>query len=1085
MCKQCVAQFDNNFARSIFVAVTFRNSWDLDRQVRRRALYGFSFRYPVNKPLFALALLIVFVVLGRARAQKGYTVVHYTDDNGMPQNSVRSLAADAEGFIWIATESGLARFDGQNFNIFDKAFIGTNSNRFYLIQPSFNRLHANGNSKAGQEIYAAADLNQFVRIEKGIPKLDSAYFKNKINKLPHFDGTQRMFFSVGLPTYLKDIVRPHHYVIPGSYGDGSFCVIDSFKVEFFNGEVKTGETRFSGHGKWWNFFTFQRKLYHRNEDGTISMVSNTDTKPMVIGGDLLRDNGYHAQVDDIRIFWNLTSDQLYFYRQNKLYMAQEGRGYGLSTRLIVEDFDLDEHAIQSVYRDPATQTVFLGSPSKGLYVLTKHSFEPLTFPDDEFMNVFYALVPRDASSVLTAMGMILGKDATTGNTIFDSIPLIRKLNPGDKRSLCYDGKGFLWVKVGDSLHQLSRKGDRLLKSWGFGNEVKHVHADHHSNIWVATGDRGLFVIDTSVENPQPKLLQRKVKGTYIQAYGEQMLVGSTKGLFLFEGVTGKYKLLKGTEDVYVKSLHVDKAKRIWLTANADGLLFYDNNKLTRFPLDKNRYLGSPHCIIDDGHGFFWIPTNKGLFQIAVKDLLAYQRAPFDIFYLYHAKEEGFLTNEFNGGCQPCGLTLPDGTVALPSLNGLIWFRPKKTIARLPQAGITLDKTQVNRQLLSGLGDTLLLPANPVQVRFFFSTPYYGNTYNLNLSYALIGADDQVTAQDWIPIRSNDFSIAFSNLEHGRHTLLVRKVNGFGKDNYSIRKISVVVPPLWYQTWWAKVLLVVFIVYGFYLYNSFRIRKISREKVRLEQIVAKRTESLNAALHEVEESRNELSRQLHMLSRLLTSMTHDIQSPLNYIMLTSGSIPGMVEKGELAVVSEIGQVISNSSRRMSDLLRGLLDYIKVHVYGNSIQFEPVNLRTLVENKYEIFRIASEQKGNTFENEVPLGLSVSSDAQMLAIMVHNLIDNAIKFTQKGVIRISVARQADENVVLHIANTGEGIPLHVIEIINAPDLEETDDVVKPFSRKTGLGLLIVKEIAVLINVRLHVMSDNGETRFTLRFS
>ena len=311
------------------------------------------------------------------------------------------------------------------------------------------------------------------------------------------------------------------------------------------------------------------------------------------------------------------------------------------------------------------------------------------------------------------------------------------------------------------------------------------------------------------------------------------------------------------------------------------------------------------------------------------------------------------------------------------------------------------------------------------------------------------------------------------------------MNGFGKDNYTVRKICVIVPPLWYQTWWAKILLIMVVAGVFYLYNSFRLRNISREKARLEEIVAKRTESLNRALQDVEGSKNEMSRQLHMLSRLLASMTHDIQSPLNYIMLTSGSIPAMIDNGELAVVSEIGQVISNSSRRMSDLLRGLLDYIKVHVYGNSIQFENVALSQLVENKYELFKTASEQKGNVFQNEVPSGLMVPSDPQMLAIMVHNLLDNAEKFTQNGTIRITASEDAGSGVVMHISNSGAGIPLHVIEIINTRNREEADDVVRPFGRKTGLGLLIVKEVAALIDVSLHVSSEEEQTCFTLHFN
>ena len=195
---------------------------------------------------------------------------------------------------------------------------------------------------------------------------------------------------------------------------------------------------------------------------------------------------------------------------------------------------------------------------------------------------------------------------------------------------------------------------------------------------------------------------------------------------------------------------------------------------------------------------------------------------------------------------------------------------------------------------------------------------------------------------------------------------------------------------------------------------------------------------------------------------------------------------MIEKGELAVVSEIGEVISNSSRRMSDLLRGLLDYIKVHVYGNSIQFENVALRQLVENKYELFKTASEQKGNVFENEVPADLTVRSDAQMLAIMVHNLLDNAVKFTHNGTIRVTAAGDTGSGVFMHISNPGAGIPLHVIDIVNTPDRgEDTDEEMRPLGRKTGLGLLIVKEVAVLIGVRLHVSSEAEQTCFTLQFN
>lgn len=1015
---------------------------------------------------------------------------HFTDDNGMPQNSVRSLAADAEGFIWIATENGLARFDGHRFNIFDKSFVGTTSNRFYMLSPSMNRTGAGraGQQKPGREIYAAADYNQFVKIENGGARVDSLYYKSKIQTLPHFDnGNPQTLISVGIPTYLHDMTGPNYYIIPDSYGEGKYYVIDSASVQLYQGSRKLSHTAFAPDSLvlWWNYFMLGDKLYYGNESGMVLGITGQGVRPVSIYGDMLRDNRYSARFEGMKVFWNITSDQLFFYHHKKLYMVTEKRNRGLTTRLVLEGYDLDEHVIQSVYRDPGTETIFLGSPSKGLFVLTKQTFEPLTSPEADIANVYYATVPKGDRSILTPMGVALSKDPVTGEVVTGKVPILEELNTGDKRSLFYDKNGLLWVKMGGELYQIDVQANRMLRKFDLGTEIKHIYPDQDGKVWIATGTKGVYTLDPSEKDPQPKLMKDVIKGTYLHTFGDEMLVATTSGLYVFDRHSGEASLIKGTDGIYIKSLYADKANRIWMTANGEGLLMYEKNKLTHFPLDRNRYLGSPHCIVDDGRGYFWIPTDKGLFQMAIKDLLDYARAPFDVFYLYHAKEEGFLTNEFNGGCQPCASTLKDGTISLPSLNGLIWFQPDKVIKKVPSAGIVLDRILVNRQWLTRLGDTLELPANPVQARFFFSTPYYGDAYNLNLSYALVDAGEEVQTSDWIPIQSNDFSIVFSNLGHGRHTLLVRKVNGFGKDNYTVRKICVIVPPLWYQTWWAKVLLFLAIAGGFYLYNSFRLRSISREKARLEEIVAKRTESLNLALRDVEESKNEMSRQLHMLSRLLASMTHDIQSPLNYIMLTSGSIPSMIDKGELAVVSEIGQVISNSSRRMSDLLRGLLDYIKVHVYGNSIQFENVALSQLVESKYELFKTASEQKGNIFVNEVPADLTVPSDAQMLAIMVHNLLDNAVKFTHNGTIRVTAVEGASSGVVMHISNSGAGIPLHVIDIINTPDRDETDEVVTPFGRKTGLGLLIVKEVAVLIDVRLHVSSEAEQTCFTLQFN
>lgn len=73
-----------------------------------------------NQETFCLSLLCLLLLPCYSFAQKRYTVSHYTSDNGLQQNSVKSIAMDSEGFVWLATEDGLARFDGRQFYVFNK-----------------------------------------------------------------------------------------------------------------------------------------------------------------------------------------------------------------------------------------------------------------------------------------------------------------------------------------------------------------------------------------------------------------------------------------------------------------------------------------------------------------------------------------------------------------------------------------------------------------------------------------------------------------------------------------------------------------------------------------------------------------------------------------------------------------------------------------------------------------------------------------------------------------------------------------------------------------------------------------------------
>ena len=86
-----------------------------------------------------------------------YTLSHYSDINGLPQNSVKTIAKDDGDFLWLATEGGLTRFDGNSFMLFDKEATHTLSSRIFTLRKNLKSEH----------LYAQTEYHELIPISKG------------------------------------------------------------------------------------------------------------------------------------------------------------------------------------------------------------------------------------------------------------------------------------------------------------------------------------------------------------------------------------------------------------------------------------------------------------------------------------------------------------------------------------------------------------------------------------------------------------------------------------------------------------------------------------------------------------------------------------------------------------------------------------------------------------------------------------------------------------------------------------------------------------------------------------------------------
>ena len=216
-------------------------------------------------------LFIANAVFAQKTVSEKYTIKQYTDENGLPQNSVKSISADSEGFIWLATEDGLTRFDGRQFYTFNKASLGISNNRFFLIQPSLNG--AGSGQKAGKNIYAVVDGNEFVRIHNGTAVRDSNYYDNEIKPFLFLQNRKdQTYFSSKLPDYLLNILGSRPIMISVGHGNGNFYICDTASIQYFSQGRKKYEVPFlAKRGR--SFFLIDDKLYHFNKKGAVTNIN--------------------------------------------------------------------------------------------------------------------------------------------------------------------------------------------------------------------------------------------------------------------------------------------------------------------------------------------------------------------------------------------------------------------------------------------------------------------------------------------------------------------------------------------------------------------------------------------------------------------------------------------------------------------------------------------------------------------------------------------------------------------------------------------------------------------------------------------
>ncbi|WP_177194163.1 HAMP domain-containing sensor histidine kinase [Dyadobacter sp. SG02] len=391
----------------------------------------------------------------------------------------------------------------------------------------------------------------------------------------------------------------------------------------------------------------------------------------------------------------------------------------------------------------------------------------------------------------------------------------------------------------------------------------------------------------------------------------------------------------------------------------------------------------------------------------------------------------------------------------------------------------LDQVVAGDRVIEPNHDTIRL-SKSVNLEVFLSAAYFEDQGDLNMTYCLAEPDQETSSLKWQQIKEQDgkLIIRYPSLPSGIHKLIIRRQTDLQKGIYKTKEIVISIPKAWYERTWPQILsIALLLILGFLMWRM-RFRQIEHRNRLLEIQVSERTDELRQILLTLEISRNDLMQQFHLQSRLLTSMAHDLRSPLSSAVLVTSEVGRLLGRQEIDKAVHLNSQLENAIRLIKQSTDELLTYMKVQVYNTEVKMEEIALAGVVDRSFHLYAKTARANSNIFQNNVPQDARVFTNPQLLHIIIRNLTDNANKYTENGTI---YAEWSNVNgaVSLSVRDTGSGLPSAIVEWFRQ------DGPLAAPDKLSGLGLIIVKELAPFAKVRLGMRSGNDGTNVTLTFS
>ena len=1044
-------------------------------------------------------------------------------EDGLSQSTVYAILQDRQGFMWFGTQDGLNKFDGYRFTVYkhdpdDPATISDNFIRA-LDEDRAGRLWIGTNGGLNR---FDPRTETFTRFQHDPADPDS--LSDNIVRVIYEDRTGAMWLGTegGLnkfdPASERFTAYRHDPDVATSLSHNNvWALLEDSTGVMWVGTEGGGLNKFDRAGDRFTAYRHDLDDPHSLGHDDISSIFEDSTGGLWIGtagGGLNKfdrtDESFIRYPHDPETPTSLSDDNVrYIYEDGAKRLWVGTRTGGLNR------FDPQKQSFTRYQNDPANQhslstnqivsifedrggVLWIGTNGGGLSKFNRareafvHYTNTVNEPSRLSDQMIWSIYEDQAGSLWIGTSNGLNQfDPAQGTS------RQYRHNPADRASLSSNfipvvlqsRDGTIWVGADEGGLNKFEPATETFTAYRpdpadptslSDDDVWSMIEDRHGRLWIGTWGGGLNKFDPVSETftrythdpNEPQSISDNVVRTIFEDQAGHLWVGTNGGgLNKFDPVSEIFTPYlhdpddpRSLSDNVVRSVYEDSRGLLWVGTDGGGLNKFDRETETFSAYREQDGLPNDtvYGIEEDAEGYLWLSTNKGLAKF---DPVA------ETFKTYSASN-GLQSNEFNQGAHFRGA---DGKLYFGGINGFNAFRPDQIRANPYRPPVVLTGFQIFdqevdlNQPLAEIQEIELSYLDSVFSFEFAALDYTAPAEN-RYAYKLEGFD-----QDWIEAGTRRFA-TYTNLDGGDYVFRVKGSNSDGVWNETGAAVNIrITPPPW-QTWWAYLLYMVAgaaVVLGYVRY-----RTVAQEKELAQQ------------RRELEQERR-VTDQLRRIDRLkdefLANTSHELRTPLNGIIgLTESLLDGVAGPLPGKAEHDLSMVVS-SGRRLINLVNDILDFSKMKNQQLELQLKPVGMQGLIEVVLHQCQPLVGQKALKLTNRISSELPyVLADENRVQQIMHNLVGNAIKFTESGTVEVSAEAGPGEPaeaqyLAVTVADTGIGIPADQQERI-FESFEQVDGSATREYTGTGLGLAITRQLVELHGGTIGVESTPGQgSRFT----